>query len=264
MAEFVQYSDEASSGGGARAVKKVRGILKEIKPPALSKFATQEGGDSTYGKPKLQIEAVLENAQILEMFDGEDTYEPKDGVFHLWESYGVTDEDMKKGKAPSSGTTYIKCWVLSAQELWYDTYKAQGGKLPFNDWRMDKSLRKGPPEFVGKMVTLEKQPRVLFPDTKNPIVAPDGTKTYPNIIAVNKQGKPNHFCFVADELANPTKMKENVAKAITGLNPTAALRELMMKPVFAGVPEYAQLAENDPEALAEKVGLKLVGGIFGS
>ena len=63
MADFVESTKDASRGG-YQGIKKVRGLLTELKkvPPRFT--------ESDYGEPKEQIEFVLEDATILEMFQG--------------------------------------------------------------------------------------------------------------------------------------------------------------------------------------------------
>ena len=227
---------EGAASGGAKGVKKVRGILTEIKPPEDSKFTQSAEDLKKYGEPKQQITLLLEEAAILEMFEGEEEYELKDGKFTIWESYAV------KGKTPHQNSVYIKCLVASAKECGYDDLK----------------------KAVGQMVTLEKQPRMLFKqpvlgEDSKPILDDNDEKTYNEIRAVDSNGRPNHFCFVADEGISAGDIVDRIKEKITGKNLTAAMRALVMDTRIGQFPEYKTQLENDPQGLAKELGLKLVG-----
>ena len=204
MGDFVESTKEASRGG-FQGIKKIRGLLTELKkvPPRFT--------ESDYGEPKEQIEFVLEDATILEMFPGEEEFELKEGRFVGWVTYAVP------GKTPHANSGYIKCWVASAEKL---------GKKPS--------------EFIGQYVTLEKIPTTLFKrpklgEDKKPLLGQDGKKVYEEI------STDNVFSFVADETADSDNIKKHVRELILGLNSKAALRKLLIDPRAKQFPEFKQM-----------------------
>ena len=229
---FVESTSEAVRGG-VQAIKKIRGLLTEVKlsPPPYT--------DSTYGEPKRVIDFTLEEAQILEMFPGEEAFDLKDNTFRGRVTYAV------EGKTPSANTAYMKVWVASAEKL---------GKKPS--------------EFVGQYVTLDK-PRVpLFKMAIDPkevrsdtvyVLDAEGNKI------IDKNGKvkvelysTNTFAFVADESADTGSVKEKVKAALVGLSEKAALRHLVID--FKQYPEYKD-AYNTGK-LCDILGLKVVDGLY--
>ena len=220
---FVETSAGASRGG-FQGIKKIRGVLSEIKkvPPRFT--------DSDYGAPKEQIEFTLEDAEILEMFPGEDEFELKDGKYTGWITYAEV------GKSPSANSAYIKCWVASAEKL---------GKKPT--------------DFIGQVVVLDKVDTLLFKkpkfgDDKKPILDAEGKKVMEEI-RTNRV-----FGFAGEESAGSTDNKTYVTNALVGLNQKAALRKLLTDPKTKQFPEYkAKLADG---TLAEYLGLTIVDDKF--
>lgn len=212
--------------GGFQGIKRIKGLLVDIdvvNPPET--WANQE---------KQVVKVSLEDTTVLEMFGDEEPFELKEGKFSFFVPY------VEAGKNPHQNSIYSKCWLASAKEF---------GKRPS--------------EFIGSYVTLEKQPRLLFqkpvidPDTKKAMVGEDGKNVLEDILAVDQSGRPNHFCFVADETANSNGVNEYVRDLITGLNQKAALRKLLIDQKAKQHPEY-KTALNDG-TLADMLELSLVG-----
>jgi len=220
---FVESSAGASRGG-FQGIKKIRGMLTEIKkvPPRFT--------DSEYGPPKEQIEFTLEDAEILEMFPGEDEFELKEGKYTGWITYA------EAGKTPSANSAYIKCWVASAEKL---------GKKPT--------------DFIGQVVVLDKVKTLLFKKPqigadKKPVLDAEGKKIMEEV-ATDKV-----FCFAGEESANAVDNKTYVANLLVGLNQKAALRKLLTDPKTKQFPEYkSKLADG---MLAEFLGLTIVDEKF--
>ena len=223
---IVESSKEASRGG-FQGIKKIRGLLTEIKlvPPRFE--------DSDYGEPKDQIQFTLEDAAVLEMFPGEEEFELKDNKFVGWVSYAV------KGKTPHANSAYIKVWVASAE-----------------------ALGKKPSDFVGSVVTLEKKPVVLFKKPKTekvdgkekPILDADGKKVYEEVSTTNT------FAFVGDESAGSTDNMAYVIEKLDGLNEKAALRALIVDTKLKQFPEYKDKLKAG--TLAEFLGMTIEDGKF--
>ena len=223
MADFIETTKEASSGG-FRGIKKIRGLLLDLRlvPP---RFET-----SDYGEPKNQIEFVLDDAHILEMSPGEEEFELKDNRYVGWVSYAA------QGKTPHANSSYIKCWVASAEKL--------GRK---------------PSDFIGQYVTLEKLPVVLFKQAKvgsdkKAIVGEDGKKIYEEIVSTNT------FCFVSDETSGSESVDDYIKSLVVGLNQKAALRKLLVETRAKQYPKYKDSL--NAGTLAEELGLVLIDDKF--
>jgi hypothetical protein len=121
--------DEQFSKGGFQGIKKVRGLLTNIE--ITDAPDTWDNADK-----KDVVEVTLEDAVVLEMFEGEEPFDLTDGKFTFLLNYA------KKGQNPSDNSTYKKGWVDSA-----------------------KKLGKAPSSFIGEYVTLEKMEIELFPYT---------------------------------------------------------------------------------------------------
>lgn len=200
MAGFIESTKEASKGG-FQGIKKVRGLLVDLKL-----VDAPESWDTT----KLQLQGTLEEAAILEMFLGEEEFELKEGKYSFLISYA------EEGKTPHANSAYIKCWVASAEKL---------GKKPS--------------AFVGQQVTLDRIPIVLFKRTivgedKKPILDEAGEKTYEDIVSTSC------FSFIPDETADSENIKDYVRGKVVGLNQKAALRPLAMDTKIKQFPEFKQ------------------------
>jgi hypothetical protein len=222
MSDFVESTKEASRGG-FQGIKKIRGLLTSLKKVPAPDFG--EGGVA-----REQIEFVLEDATILEMFPGEEEFELKDGRFVGWVPYAP------EGKTPHANSSYMKVWVASAERL---------GKKPS--------------DFIGEYVTLEKTPTVLFRrpllgEDKKPLLDDEGNKLYEEITT------DRVFGFVADETADSEAIKERVKALVLGLNQRAALRELLVDPRLKHFPEFKDMLNNG--TLADYLGLVVVDGKF--
>ena len=226
-------SEKELSVGGFQGIKKLRGMLTNINvedPPASwSKDSNKES--------KQVVKVDLEEVSVLEMFGDEEPFELKDGKFNFYIPYAVA------GAKPHANSIYNKCWLESAKEL---------GKKPS--------------EFIGTMVTLEKQPRLLFegyetdPTTKKPVLDANGQKIKTKVLAVNKAGLPNHFCFAGDVSANSGDVKAYIVGLVEGMNQKAALRKLLSDPKAKQYPDY-RTKLNDG-TLAEFLGLVLIDDLF--
>lgn len=220
------------SVGGFQGIKKIRGMLVDIDvvdPP--EQWENQE---------RQVVKVSLEDTTVLEMFGDEGSFELKEGKFNFFIPY--TTPPAK----PHANSIYSKCWIASAKEL---------GALPS--------------AFIGQYVTLEKQARLLF---KKPIFEDDGTgkkkvkldedgeKIYEEIFAANELGRPNHFCFTADEAADSVNIKDHIKKLVTGLNEKAALRKLLVDQKAKQFPEYKD--KLNAGTLAEYLDLDIVDGKF--
>ena len=229
MSPLPVENERELSVGGFQGIKKIRGLLVDIdvvNPPET--WENQE---------KQVVKVSLEDTGVLEMFGDEEPFELKDGKFNFYIPY------VEVGKKPHQNSIYAKCWLASAKEL---------GKVPS--------------EFIGSYVTLEKQARLLFqkpvidPATKKPTLNEDGKKILEDILAVDQSGRPNHFCFVADEAADSDDVQEYIRDLVTGLNQKAALRRLLIDQRAKQHPEY-KVALNDG-TLAELLDLVIVDDKF--
>jgi len=140
--DFVETTKEASRGG-YQGIKKIRGLLSDLQKVDPNPNFTDTG----FGPPKEQIQVKLEDAVVLEVFEGEDEFELKDGAFTFWVPYAVP------GKKPGANTIYMKCWVASAEDL---------GKTPS--------------EVKGEYVTLERKLVTLFKTDKDEKAFPTPSK----------------------------------------------------------------------------------------
>lgn len=231
MPEYPLEGRENVGISGFAGIKKVRGILLDIQlvdPP-----------ESWESKDK-QAQVLMGDTHILEMFGDEEPFELTDGKFSFYIPYKLT----QGGKiAPNS--IYNKCWLDSCEEVYKD---------------------RNPSKHKGEYIVLEKQPRLLFQqyqtDTneagrKVPALNEQGEKIKVDVLAVNQQGRPNHFCFVADETADSDSVADYIRDLVVGLNQKAALRKLLIDQKAKQYPEY-KVALNDG-VLAELLGLVLVG-----
>lgn len=217
------------SVGGFQGIKKIRGLLVEIdvvNPP------------ETWDNQGKQVVVVkMEDVTVLEMFGDEEPFELKDGKFNFYVPY------VEVGKNPHQNSVYAKCWLSSAKEL---------GKVPSG--------------FIGQYVTLEKQPRLLFqkpvidPETKKAKVDADGKKVLEDILAVDQQGRANHFCFTSEGDISTEDVAVYIRDLIVGLNQKAALRKLLIDTKAKQHPEY-KVALNEG-TLASLLGLTIVDGMF--
>jgi len=231
------YSEEPGVSG-AQAIEKVRGRLTEQKR-VESKFGTSEFEGRTV-EPKDQIQVTLEDAAILKMMEDAQEYELPEGRLIFWIPFA------KKGQTKAhSNSVFQKCWVDTAKEV-YD---------------------KPPSQLNGEMITLEKQPRILFTDYEKDsqgkfILNDDGEKIKREVRAVDKKGRPRYFCFIKDEGISSADIGEYVKGKIKGLNTTAAMREIVMDNRLSQFPELKTQLENDTDGFATKYGLSLVDDKF--
>lgn len=222
--DFVETTAEAAVGG-YQGIKKVRGLLVSLeKVPGK----VPEGAD---WEPKDQIEVVLEDAAILEMFPNADDFELKDNKFTCWVPYAA------EGKVPTAGSIYMKCFIASAEEL---------GKKP-------SALK-------GEYITLERQDRLLF-KMKEKNKETEEMETI-EVHSVNKAGMPSYgsWCFVSDETADSGTVKDYVRDLLVGKNEKAALRALLTDPRAKQFPSFKTSLQAG--TLAEELGLSIEEGKF--
>ena len=215
--------------GGFQGIKKIRGLLLNIDvvdPPET--WENQE---------KQVVKVDMEDTAVLEMFGDEEPMELKDGKFSFYIPY------VEPGKHPHQNSIYSRCWLASAKEI---------GKVPS--------------QLIGQYVTLEKQPRLLFQQyemeddgtgKKRPKLDDNGDKVKVDILAVNKQGIPNHFCFTTDESADGDSVKTYIKDLVTGLTAKAALRKLLVDTKAKQFPEFKDKLRAG--TLAKELGLTLEG-----
>lgn len=127
MDDIILDPNEASKGA-FQAIKKVRGVLAEMKR-VPSPFESDFSG----GEPSDRIQITLEDAEILEMDEGEPEPELRDGQF----TFSLTYAKPGKPKAHQN-TFYVKGFLTTGKAL---------GIFP---------------DYKGKLVTLERQVVELF------------------------------------------------------------------------------------------------------
>jgi len=212
-------SSEASKGG-FQAVLKVEGIL-ESGQRVDSRFT-----DGQYGEPKDQAEIILSDAVILEMEEGEEEPDLKDGKFTFWMNYAP------KGKPnPHQNTFFVKGFQKSAEELW----KARGeeGK----SWL----------DLVGTHVTLERKEIILF--------------TRPNKDDKDKKDQFTGRGYVFVEGSGDSQgLEDLVLELVVGNNEATAKRNLLLNNRTKRAPEYKDAI--DSGTLNELVSVKLVDGVY--
>lgn len=239
MGERPLEGSENVSVGGYQAIKKVRGLLVD--------FAKERAPESWENGGDLVV-LYLEDAEILEMFNNEEPFELPDRKFNWNYPYKLT----QNGKvAPFS--VYNKCCLESAKEVFGSP---------------------APSQAIGQVVTIEKQPRVLFQNyvaesdlkaNTRPILDADGNKVVNKdgkikvtIIATSENGLPNRFCFVKDEGADNDSVKDRVKEALVGLNEKAALRKLVID--FKSYPEFKDAYNKG--TITDLLGLVVVDGKY--
>lgn len=126
--EGMVFKSSEASKGAFQGIKMLRGLLVDIDRVAGKVFEGQEGKT-----PKDQAQIKLEDVAILEMEEGEEEPELKEGKFTIWMPYA------QPGKKPHKNSLWIKGFVASAEKL---------GKTPI--------------EFKGEYITLAREPIHLF------------------------------------------------------------------------------------------------------
>ncbi len=225
MGDFIETTKEASIGG-FKGIKKIRGLLVD-----LTKIPPVPGWESE----KEQIKVDLEDVTILEMLNDDDPPVLKDGKYSFYVPY------EKVGKRPSENSVYIKTWVASCERVY--------GKKPS--------------ELKGSYILLEKVPVLLFKKYKTekkdgkdaPIIGEDGKKVLEDVLAVDQQGRPNHFCFVPEKAASDEDIKQYVTGLILGCNRKAALRRVALDQKLKQYPEYKNAFKD--ETIAAKLSLTI-------
>uniref|UniRef100_A0A6M3IP61 Uncharacterized protein n=1 Tax=viral metagenome TaxID=1070528 RepID=A0A6M3IP61_9ZZZZ len=209
--------------GGYQGIKTIRGILTSMKQVG-SKFTENE-----YGPPKDQIEVDLTDAVIIEMFEGSDEIELKDGHFKFWIPYAA------KGKAPQEGSIYARTWLSSAL-----------------------AMGKKPSEFLGEYVTLTKKKVDLFKtdkgDDKKPLgLNPDGSKIM-RVVTTEK-----YFSFVKDT-EDSGDYTAHIKELMLGKSEKVAARAVLLDNRTQQHPEYKEAIKNG--TIGTLVGLKLVEDLY--
>ena len=222
---FVETTAEAAVGG-FQGIKKVRGLLISLEKVSGK---VPEGAD---WEPKDQIEGKLEDAVLLEMFPNADDIELKDSKFTFWVTYAA------EGKTPTSGSTYMRCFCASSEEIG----------------------RKRVSENKGEYVTIERQDRILF-KTKAKNKETEKMETI-EVHSVGQNGLPSSgsWCFVSDETADSGTVKDYVRELVVGLNEKSALRALLTDSRAKQFPSFKTSLQAG--TLAEELGLSIEEGKF--
>lgn len=210
---FVESTKEASVGG-YQGIQKIRGVLVRLENKA-SKFTEGFGGKPAPN----QIEFELSDAAILAMKANEDEFELSDGKFVGWETYAAP------GKVPHKNSTYMRCWVASAE-----------------------ALGKAPSQFMNEYITLERVDTLLFKRKK------EGTDETEEIRT------DKHWCFVRDE-EDSGDIVELITGLVVGIHKDAVVRVLLLNDRAKQFPMYkdAAAAENLAEVLPT---VKLVDDVY--
>lgn len=210
MGNFVETTREASKGGFA-GIKTIRGLVVLV-----DKVPAPEGWQSEME----QIKVEMEDVSILEMFEGEETFELKEGKFSFYYPYA------KPGGKPTNGSAYIKVFVASCEKA--------GTK---------------PSALVGKVCTFSR----IQIDAGYEMLNRETKKKEPVIFK-------SYFSLVPDQDATSEGTKDYVKTLITGLNKSAALRQLVMDARAKQFPEYKEKLNNG--TLAKFLGLTIVEDKF--
>uniref|UniRef100_A0A6M3KZ01 Uncharacterized protein n=1 Tax=viral metagenome TaxID=1070528 RepID=A0A6M3KZ01_9ZZZZ len=233
MGDFYESTQETSKGG-FQGIKKVRGLLVDLKlvdPP------------DSWDSDKLQLQATLEDAKILEMAPGEEEFELKENKFTCMWSYGMTRDEKDAGKKPFAACPWVKVAVASAE-----------------------AMGKKPTEFIGEYVTIDKIPVFLFKFPKTEV----DTKTGKKKAILNEEGEKiyeevwanNSFSFVPDETSDSASVNDYIRDLVEGLNEKATLRKLLVDTRAKQFPEFKQMCNDG--TLAEFLGMLMVDGKFAS
>jgi len=225
--KLTQTTAQAAKSG-FQGIKKVRGLLVSLEPtPAPEGWNTD----------KMQAEAKLEEASILEMFEGVEEFELKNEKFSCLWNIGLTQEQFDAGQASPKWAPWICAAVASAEKL---------GKKP--------------QDFIGQVVTLDKQRVEQFKHRPNkdkdgkPIAKGDDGKFPLEVVAIDS------FCFVADEGSDSDSTRAYARETLMGLGEKAAKRKLLSDTRLKQLPELKEkLADG---TLAEYLELAVVDGKF--
>jgi hypothetical protein len=227
MGSLTQSTKQAAKSG-FQGIKKVRGLLTSLEP-----VSPPEG----WNTDKMQAEAVLGDAAILEMAEGVEEFELKNNKFSCMWNTGLTKEQFDNNQASPKWAPWVCAAVASAEKL---------GKTP--------------KDFVGTVVTLERQTVKQFSHRPNkdkdgkPIEKGDDGK-YPLVDVTT-----DSFCFVADEGSNSENTKKYAQEILVGLGQKAAQRKLVTDPKLNQFPELKEKFANG--TLAEYLELEVVDGKF--
>jgi len=219
---FVESSKQAAKGG-FRGIKKVRGLVVDI-----DRVPPPEGWETT----KEQIQVRLEEAVVLEMFEGEEEFELRDGKFSFLYPYAEGDAH------PSANGPYMRCLVASAEKL---------GKKPT--------------DFIGQVVTFAKMPTKLFStrpnkDAKGNVIEKGEDGKFPLFDVITE----DFFSIVADEGADNENTRTYAREAMMGLGKKAALRKLLTDTRLKQLPGLKdKLADG---TLAAYLELQVIDGKF--
>ena len=224
--DFVTNTSDVRKGG-LQGTKKLRGIIID-----MTKVDAPDPTEQ-FPNPSSQIRVDMEDVAILEVFEGEDEYEPSEGKVSFWIPY------LRKGQTkPHQNSVYARTWLDSAKALGVTDVM----------------------EFKGQYVTLEKVPTVLFTynqtdESKQLVLDADGNKVKVEVLAVDTNGRPNRFSFAKDEGVTAEDLPQRIQEKVLGLNATAAMRAVVMDNRAQQFPEFKTLLETNPAEFATKVGL---------
>ena len=214
---IVTKSKDASLGSW-RSVLKFSGTLvgvKNIGVPPKSQFE------------KEMLELSFENATILQMREGEDAPELKDGKYTVRVGYA------KKGHKPHKNSFYIQHFIDSAEKLCNARNIPEGGLA----------------ELINTDIVMEYKDNVEISKHGGGDTGDDPLTSSGWVFALDGAGKQE-------------PIEEAVKREILGKNKAQALRAIVSNFRTNADPQWRQ-ALNDG-TIAEKLGVKLVEGVFTS
>lgn len=206
MTDIIGRPDEAS-GGIYQDILKVEGVLQPLKR-VPSRFDTQFESDKPAND---QVEIVLEEAEILEMAEGQEAPELKDDRFTTWLGYAPPGKEK-----PHKNTFFAKGFCAYAVEL----AKARGIE------------NGGLHDLVGSRICLERKEVFLFKRHKK-----DDPDEYEEFNITN---------FVPVECpGDEGSLDEYVVGLIVGKNKAAAKRAVLLDGRAKKHPQYKEAIDND-------------------
>jgi hypothetical protein len=222
-AGLIGKSSEASKGG-FKAIKEVEGVLQ---PPTREKsnFQREDGQPSPD-----QAKIILENAEIIEMEEGESEPELSEDRFTTYMNYARPGKDK-----PHQNSFYVKGFMKSGE-------------------RLDAARRGVKPEegvlgnLYGTQVCLRTEEVELFSkkiegtDEKEPVLVS-------GYIIVEAGGDTG-------------SIEDHIKTLVVGFNEAAARRNLLKDTKAKRHSEYKQALDTGAQALADMLGLEIKDGKF--
>ncbi|XUX01192.1 MAG: hypothetical protein TUN42_04180 [Dehalogenimonas sp.] len=201
---LIGFSTEATKGS-FKSVRKVSGIIESYeRVPAPASFKGFPDKNGVVQAPADQLKVVLLDPVFLEMANGEDEPELKDGKYTIYMNYA------KPGKNPSFGSIFVQGFVKSAEALWI----GRGESKVENDKTV---ATKSYLDLQGQLVTLKwLVDGIELPDfsKKDENAAPTPPKKYSGWVFIENE----------DEVDNDTDYIKNL---LIGNNLSSAKRLLL-------------------------------------